>query len=188
MRRGNIMKAIRFISIITFAMLVLTSCSSLFNNSADGLISEPAPQEELPMVKAEMMTSGDLMPGGESMLPMRYIAVTNEFDFDSPLYTIIGEVRGFGRVNADNPEDGGTHMYGKLVLDEVSAVDGVTMEGTAAYDVSLSNAVYELIEDAWAKGAQFVIFPTYTVNFTEDRYIETTVKAIAVKVNTTDGQ
>ena len=180
------MKIIRLISIILVAMLALTSCSSLFNSSVDGLLSEPAPSEELPVVEAKMMTSGDLMPGGESMLPMRYIAVTNEFDFNSPLYTMVGEVKGFGRVNADNPEDGDTHMYGKLVLDEVSAVSGVTMEGTAAYDVSLSNAVYELIEDAWAKGAQFVIFPTYTVNFTEDRYIETTVKAIAVKVNTTD--
>ena len=170
---------------IAVAVIMLTvSCASM-NNFADIFSSDEPENAEVPPM---MVSSGALMPGGESMMPMRYIHVISAADLDSPFYTIIGTVEGHGRVNADNPEDGDTHSYGRLLSDETTGVDGVAMEGTAAYDVSLSNAVAELIDAAWDKGASFVVFPAYTVRFTDDRYIETTIRAIAVKMNAADAE
>ena len=150
------------IFLVLIATFVLASCSTIFSQDENG--SEP-------------------MPGGQSVLPSRYIQVGDITDLDNEHYEIIGVVSGTGKVDADNPENGDTHKYGKLILDETSiGFENITMAGTNPYDVSLGNAIYQLIAEAKAKGAQFVIYPSYTVEFTDNREIITNVTAIAVKV------
>lgn len=148
------------IFLVLIATFVLASCSTIL------------PQNE-----------SEPMPGGQSVLPSRYIQVGDITDLDNEHYEIIGVVSGTGKVDADNPENGDTHKYGKFVLDETSTgFENITMAGTNPYDVSLGNAIYQLITEAKAKGAQFVIYPSYTVEFTNNREIITNVTAIAVKV------
>ena len=123
------------------------------------------------------------MPGGQSTVPVRYITVNNMEDLDNERYAIIGEVSGYGEVNAYNPEDGDTHKYGRFLdWEEQVLSDNVTMAGLDPYDVSLGNAIYDLYENMKNAGGHFVIFPSYAVEFTDEGQIRTIVSALAVKV------
>ena len=192
-------KTIYTITLILVTVFILASCSSTDGFSTtpnvraekyeyDFKTDEEPPVPSKANVPPMFVPSGDPLPGGESMMPMRHINVLSALQLDSPLYSIVGTVEGKGRVNAENPEDGDTHVYGKLVTEEEYAVDYVSTEGTDPYAVSLSNAIADMISDAWEKGAAFVVFPSYIVDFTEDGCIETTVRAVGVGFNTTVAQ
>ena len=189
-------KSVYLFSLLLVAAIFLASCTTV--ESSDTVSSYTPEERELevpdykfkekaepPVPGKENVTpmfvpSGDTMPGGESMMPLRSLFVLTPEDLGNGIYEIVGTVEGKGRVNADNPEDGDTHMYGRLVENEGSAMDSISMEGIDPYDVSLANAIADMIQDAWSKGAAFVVFPSYVVDFTDDRYIETTVKAVGV--------
>ena len=184
-------------------MMLLASCSTTdgytYTPTADLEFEAPeapdykfAEEAEPPIpskdnIPAVFIPSGDLMPGGESMMATRSLMVLQPSDLESGIYNVIGTVEGKGRINADNPEDGDSHMYGRLTEAEVNSVDSVSIEGTDPYAVSLSNAIADMIQNAWAEDAAFVVFPSYVVRFTEDRYIETIVRAVAVGINPTPG-
>lgn len=194
-------KIIYTLIVMATVMMLLASCSTTdsytYTPTADLEFEAPevpdykfAEEAEPPIpskdnIPAVFIPSGDLMPGGESMMATRSLMVLQPSDLESGIYNVIGTVEGKGRINADNPEDGDSHMYGRLTEEEVDSVDYVSIEGTDPYAVSLSNAIADMIQNAWAEDAAFVVFPSYVVKFTEDRYIETTVRAVAVGINPT---
>lgn len=196
-------KIIYALIVIAASMMLLASCSTTdgytYTPTADLEFEAPeapdykfAEEAEPPIpskdnIPAVFIPSGDLMPGGESMMATRSLMVLQPSDLESGIYNVIGTVEGKGRINADNPEDGDSHMYGRLTEAEVNSVDSVSIEGTDPYAVSLSNAIADMIQNAWAEDAAFVVFPSYVVRFTEDRYIETIVRAVAVGINPTPG-
>lgn len=155
------MKRIRLLALIAIIAICLVSCSTFSSFT----------EEERDV------------PGGQSTIPTRYIAVDDMTDLDNSKYEILGEVSGTGRVNAYNPEQGDTHKYGKLLLNEFGDnFEHVTLASTDPYDVSLGNALYEVINNARTIGAHFIIYPSYTVEFTDSGEIITNATAVAVRV------
>ncbi len=121
--------------------------------------------------------------GRPGMYPMRYIPVENIADLQSGSFEIIGMVTGSGNVNAEDPSDGDSLSYGSLEFMEGDrmyyTVD--VYEMSDPYEVALSNAIAELIENAQKMGAAFVTFPSYTLKLSEGRVIAN-ISAVAVRV------
>lgn len=169
------MRKLFILMIIT--SVVLSSCSFLAGPSE--------PSEEPVVIKDRVISlppQPTVYPGGQSMLPFRYVQVVDMEDLDNARYSIVGEVRGTGCVNAENPEKGDTHHYGKLVAEEFQYTENVATAPTDAYSVALGNAMHELIVSVHEKGAQFVIFPSYTVDFSENGWITVEARALAVQI------
>ena len=106
--------------------------------------------------------------------------------FDKDDYKVVGRVSGssdFVYLDEDNNAVGDSHKYGKLnQSDTIALAKGFALgtgvkRQTPSYDVALDiakqNALYALIENAYAMGADTVIEPIYTVE-TQTEVITTT--------------
>ena len=119
--------------------------------------------------------------GNMGMFPMRYVPVADIEDLQSGSFEIIGTVTGSGNVSEKNPEDGDTFAYGSLeIMDADRMYFGIDKLNMAdPFEVSLANAISELILNAREMGAAFVTFPSYTSQVVDGRVL-TTVSAVAV--------
>ena len=119
--------------------------------------------------------------GNMGMFPMRYVPVADIEDLQSGSFEIIGTVTGSGNVSEKNPEDGDTFAYGSLVIMDADrmyfGIDKLNMADP--FEVSLANAISELILNAREMGAALVTFPSYTSQVVDGRVL-TTVSAVAV--------
>lgn len=96
-------------------------------------------------------------------------------------YDIKGRVTGFGEVALDDPSNGDTFRYGLLTPTESTPID-ISSISYNAYDVAVANATYDMIAQGQAMDADFLLFPTYTVENTQDGKLRVRASAVAASV------
>lgn len=92
-------------------------------------------------------------------------------------YEIKGKVTGSAEVAFTDPFDGDTFHYG--VLTPKMGPSSMADISYNAFDIAIANAVYEMVRQGEALGADFLLFPTYTLENTEDNTLKVRASAVA---------
>lgn len=92
-------------------------------------------------------------------------------------YEIKGRVTGTAEVSFADPSNGDTLHYGLLTpsMEPVSVSD----ISHTAFDIAIANAVYEMVRQGEELGADFLLFPTYTLENTENDTLKVRATAVA---------
>jgi hypothetical protein len=92
-------------------------------------------------------------------------------------YEIKGRVTGTAEVSFTNPSDGDTLHYGVLTPSLLpSSIEDINYN---AFDVAIANAIYEMVRQGEELGADFLLFPTYMLENTENDTLKVRATAVA---------